>query len=178
MLYISIFIIYFCHIFTAISNKKNLQIPLIYAIFEGFFIQQGMRESNSHQRFWRPLSYHLTNPLCQRLFKRPLSLIYHSFNILQVKYSGKVFPFELLHGKRMGKIKPLEQIASHGNKSLQLACALHPFRYRFHSERLGHVDHRFHNDPAARSAFHIFKEIHVDLDNRSEEHTSELQSRI
>ena len=25
--------------------------------------QQGMRESNSHQRFWRPLSYHLTNPL-------------------------------------------------------------------------------------------------------------------
>ena len=24
---------------------------------------QGMRESNSHQRFWRPLSYHLTNPL-------------------------------------------------------------------------------------------------------------------
>ena len=25
-----------------------------------------MRESNSHQRFWRPLSYHLTNPLYQR----------------------------------------------------------------------------------------------------------------
>ena len=25
--------------------------------------KQGMRESNSHQRFWRPLSYHLTNPL-------------------------------------------------------------------------------------------------------------------
>ena len=25
--------------------------------------EQGMRESNSHQRFWRPLSYHLTNPL-------------------------------------------------------------------------------------------------------------------
>ena len=32
---------------------------------EGFhtLYQQGMRESNSHQRFWRPLSYHLTNPL-------------------------------------------------------------------------------------------------------------------
>ena len=28
------------------------------------FLEQGMRESNSHQRFWRPLSYHLTNPLC------------------------------------------------------------------------------------------------------------------
>ena len=27
------------------------------------FYKQGMRESNSHQRFWRPLSYHLTNPL-------------------------------------------------------------------------------------------------------------------
>ena len=26
--------------------------------------KQGMRESNSRQRFWRPLSYHLTNPLC------------------------------------------------------------------------------------------------------------------
>ena len=25
--------------------------------------QQGMRESNSHQKFWRLLSYHLTNPL-------------------------------------------------------------------------------------------------------------------
>ena len=25
-----------------------------------------MRESNSHQRFWRPLSYHLTNPLYTR----------------------------------------------------------------------------------------------------------------
>ena len=28
-----------------------------------FFHKQGMRESNSRQRFWRPLSYHLTNPL-------------------------------------------------------------------------------------------------------------------
>ena len=26
-----------------------------------------MRESNSHQRFWRPLSYHLTNPLAEVL---------------------------------------------------------------------------------------------------------------
>ena len=33
-------------------------------IFKGF--EQGMRESNSHQRFWRPLSYHLTNPLYTR----------------------------------------------------------------------------------------------------------------
>ena len=36
--------------------------------FKGFqaLNEQGMRESNSHQRFWRPLSYHLTNPLYQR----------------------------------------------------------------------------------------------------------------
>ena len=27
------------------------------------FIRQGMRESNPHQKFWRLLSYHLTNPL-------------------------------------------------------------------------------------------------------------------
>ena len=26
---------------------------------------QGMRESNPHQKFWRLLSYHLTNPLCR-----------------------------------------------------------------------------------------------------------------
>ena len=36
--------------------------------FKGFQApkEQGMRESNSHQRFWRPLSYHLTNPLYTR----------------------------------------------------------------------------------------------------------------
>ena len=36
--------------------------------FKGFqaLNEQGMRESNSHQRFWRPLSYHLTNPLYTR----------------------------------------------------------------------------------------------------------------
>ena len=27
------------------------------------FFVKGMRESNSHQKFWRLLSYHLTNPL-------------------------------------------------------------------------------------------------------------------
>ena len=33
--------------------------------FKGFQApkEQGMRESNSHQKFWRLLSYHLTNPL-------------------------------------------------------------------------------------------------------------------
>ena len=29
-----------------------------------------MRESNSHQRFWRPLSYHLTNPLYEVRYKK------------------------------------------------------------------------------------------------------------
>ena len=38
--------------------------------FKGFQApkEQGMRESNSHQRFWRPLSYHLTNPLQSILY--------------------------------------------------------------------------------------------------------------
>ena len=30
-------------------------------MFQTFYL--GMRESNPRQRFWRPLSYHLTNPL-------------------------------------------------------------------------------------------------------------------
>ena len=50
--------------FFVIYNKKTLKI-LIYKIFQRF-LKQGMRESNSHQRFWRPLSYHLTNPLYTR----------------------------------------------------------------------------------------------------------------
>ena len=31
-----------------------------------------MRESNSHQRFWRPLSYHLTNPLQKQPPSHPI----------------------------------------------------------------------------------------------------------
>ena len=36
------------------------------------FFKQGMRESNSHQRFWRPLSYHLTNPLHYKIIHSKL----------------------------------------------------------------------------------------------------------
>ena len=43
-------------------NHKKAQTPYFTWILS-FFQKQGMRESNSHQRFWRPLSYHLTNPL-------------------------------------------------------------------------------------------------------------------
>ena len=41
-----------------------------------------MRESNSHQRFWRPLSYHLTNPLCTNIdyhLNGNLSILFYSF---------------------------------------------------------------------------------------------------
>ena len=41
-------------------------------ILQGFRlpVEQGMRESNPHQKFWRLLSYHLTNPLyCKKRHK-------------------------------------------------------------------------------------------------------------
>ena len=40
-----------------------LQYSTKKALYSQCLKLQGMRESNSHQRFWRPLSYHLTNPL-------------------------------------------------------------------------------------------------------------------
>ena len=49
-----------------IFDKKRSE-TMNYHVSDLF--QQGMRESNSHQRFWRPLSYHLTNPLCLLLLK-------------------------------------------------------------------------------------------------------------
>ena len=49
-----------------------------HLIFQAFrlFCEQGMRESNSRQRFWRPLSYHLTNPLYINIM-RVFTLIYY-----------------------------------------------------------------------------------------------------
>ena len=51
------------------SHKKSTVFTVLFA--------QGMRESNSHQRFWRPLSYHLTNPLYRDSF-----LTSHLYSIL------------------------------------------------------------------------------------------------
>ena len=50
--------------------------------FKGFQApkEQGMRESNSHQRFWRPLSYHLTNPL-----SKPTCKISFTVAIIHIK---------------------------------------------------------------------------------------------
>ena len=47
------------------TRRKYKKIKRMNTLPKGFhtLYQQGMRESNSHQRFWRPLSYHLTNPL-------------------------------------------------------------------------------------------------------------------
>ena len=44
------------------ENKKRTKTLFIISV-SALKKKQGMRESNSHQRFWRPLSYHLTNPL-------------------------------------------------------------------------------------------------------------------
>ena len=46
---------------------------------------QGMRESNSHQRFWRPLSYHLTNPLQSILYI--LSKLHTCWHFLEIHSS-------------------------------------------------------------------------------------------
>ena len=44
-------------------RATNCAMPRKYRSLFGCGNWLGMRESNSHQRFWRPLSYHLTNPL-------------------------------------------------------------------------------------------------------------------
>lgn len=47
-----------------------------------------MRESNSRQRFWRPLSYHLTNPLyCNSLLSA-----YYLYHISSI-YVNRIFHF-------------------------------------------------------------------------------------
>ena len=49
------------------ADKRKTARNALFLRLSELFLKQGMRESNSHQRFWRPLSYHLTNPLCKRL---------------------------------------------------------------------------------------------------------------
>ena len=56
--------------------KKRIQAEIQLKSFK----QQGMRESNSHQRFWRPLSYHLTNPL-----SKPTCKISFTVAIIHIK---------------------------------------------------------------------------------------------
>ena len=42
-----------------------------------------MRESNSHQRFWRPLSYHLTNPLYMKKLNTDIVFNFYGTMYLQ-----------------------------------------------------------------------------------------------
>ena len=64
-----------------------------------FFIPlQGMRESNSHQRFWRPLSYHLTNPLNMKLIKKnDVSAIFFVPSKLHILFPNALQFHEPLH---------------------------------------------------------------------------------
>ena len=50
--------------FHPLERAHGAQTKRVKILYLHSFLIQGMRESNSHQRFWRPLSYHLTNPLC------------------------------------------------------------------------------------------------------------------
>ena len=57
------------------SNLYFFNISILFIIkktivFSNYRFKQGMRESNPHQKFWRLLSYHLTNPLyCKKRHK-------------------------------------------------------------------------------------------------------------
>ena len=55
-----------------------------------------MRESNSHQRFWRPLSYHLTNPL-QSIFYI-LSKLHTCWHFPEIHYFLRCWVNDLLRG--------------------------------------------------------------------------------
>ena len=59
------------------------------------FFQQGMRESNSHQRFWRPLSYHLTNPLQCLLLQLYIQMLQLSSDNAKVFLKAEMERFEL-----------------------------------------------------------------------------------
>ncbi len=61
--------IYITGSFVVARESKNPEASVYKA--SGMLFDQGMRESNSHQRFWRPLSYHLTNPLCAAFASSP-----------------------------------------------------------------------------------------------------------
>ena len=64
--------------------------------------KQGMRESNSHQRFWRPLSYHLTNPLHYLLYTFKTSYRLLDFlNSLNPTYSL----IRMLHRKTLARFR-------------------------------------------------------------------------
>ena len=71
---------------TYFRKRKKPQNP-VNTRFSRLFHKQGMRESNSRQRFWRPLSYHLTNPLCSLCFtcRKAHVLLYSLGRFCQVK---------------------------------------------------------------------------------------------
>ena len=70
------------------SEKRKRPERLILQAFQSF-IEQGMRESNSRQRFWRPLSYHLTNPLYIKYYEGSFTLIYY----IHLSFVFQVFSF-------------------------------------------------------------------------------------
>ena len=80
------------------QNKSPENISTI--MLSRLLTSQGMRESNSHQRFWRPLSYHLTNPLCTNIdyhFHGNLSILL-CFSGLHLQNFTQRFPsLHILH---------------------------------------------------------------------------------
>lgn len=101
-----------------------------------------MRESNSHQRFWRPLSYHLTNPLYRDWLSQVTQLVYFSVRFLSIVFfkvlesfgrqliADPQFPNKIRAGHRED-VRPClicneECIGRIFGRLTQLSCAVNP----------------------------------------------------
>ena len=90
-----------------------------------------MRESNSHQRFWRPLSYHLTNPLLYKAFDIPSKLhtLYHFSTSLckeklwphglYVRSSGRPISNGQLHASLHFHLRPIYLVVFKGSSTIK-----------------------------------------------------------
>ena len=85
-----------------------------------------MRESNSHQRFWRPLSYHLTNPL-QSIFYilSKLHTCQHSLRINFLRCRLSIVIYSTPRGSLRDSVTQLFWSSPHPISNSQLHALLH-----------------------------------------------------
>ena len=85
-----------------------------------------MRESNSHQRFWRPLSYHLTNPL-QSIFYilSKLHTCQHSLRINFLCCRLSIVIYSTPRGSLRDSVTQLFWSSPHPISNSQLHALLH-----------------------------------------------------
>ena len=78
-----------------------------------------MRESNSRQRFWRPLSYHLTNPLYINIM-RVFTLIYY----IHLSFVFQVFffcTFKTSHRSIKQTLRKFDSLRSSNDQTTNLS---------------------------------------------------------